>query len=329
MSTFTERLRRHGGTIGLIVIVLLLDVLALSQAGGSVERQLFVGNVMIQVIFVGSVGYLYRIVGVASFGQAIFYGGAAYTVGLAAPHVGSSTLLLLIGVGAATIAAAVVGLFIFRVPGLSFAILTLALGESLFVLARRERWTGGDTGLFGFGAGRLFGLDISTPGAFVASMVVFTSLGMLLLWWLEYSRFGVVLRAIRSSDRRAAALGAGIRTYRYAGFVVAGAVSGVCGSLYALLWNLVSPDILQWSTSGDPIIMTLIGGMGSIVGPVIGCVAFLYLVDIASAITDQWELWVGTILLVVILAAPRGVVGLVDDAVSRVLRRKEEAHRVR
>lgn len=275
----------------------------------TVARQLFWTNVAIQVLYVSSVAYLYRTVGAGSFGQAIFYGGAAYGVALLDDHISNSAMLLLMGCLIGLVLAAFVGLFIFRVTGLRFSILTLALGQALFLYANTEQWTGGETGLYGVRRNSVLGFSITKGNAYLVVVVVIMILGILAILWLERSRHGVVLHAMRSSEPRASALGYSVNGYRYVGFIISGTIAGLCGAMHAQLWGLVSTDLLHWKTSGDPILMTLIGGMHSVIGPVIGAVGYLLMVDKFSAWTSSWLLWVGAILLVVVLAAPTGLVG--------------------
>jgi branched-chain amino acid transport system permease protein len=140
------------------------------------------------------------------------------------------------------------------------------------------------------------------------------------MWVIVHSPFGKALQAIRDNETRAEFIGIRIRRYRLIAFVVSGAFAGVAGALWAPLNGLATPDVLVWTFSGEIVFMAVLGGFNSFIGPIVGAVAFTYLKTYAVGFTVYWQLLLGTVLVVLVLALPKGIMGMVELLVAKVRR---------
>ncbi len=258
--------------------------------------------------------------GLLSFGQAAFFGVGAYTVGLLLTKGGFGTLpaLVLSPVVAAAVAG-VIGFFCVRLSGVHFAMLTLAFGQLIFTVA--YKWyglTGGDNGIQGIPVnpiplGGLATLDLGSNRAMYYFVLVVVGLCVELLRRIRSSPFGATLKAIRENGQRASFLGVNIKLYQWTAFVVAGAFTGLAGGLFAMMEKSISPEIIHWSKSAEPVFMTIIGGIYTFVGPVAGAVVYVILNSYLVAWTEKWALVLGLVLLTLVLLLPGGVVGFVNE----------------
>ncbi len=280
-------------------------------------------QVVIYGIAAVSLDLLIGYCGLSSFGHAAFFGLSAYIVGIMALDAksGEAFLWLLPGsteawivwplaVLVAAFAALVIGALSLRTSGIQFIMITLAFAEMLYYLFVSLRAFGGDDGL---GFRRRDALPIIGSGTDISFYYVCLAALMLFLAGcrrLVRSRFGLVLEGIRQNERRMLALG--LRSYRYklAAFVIAGAGAGLAGTLDANLNRFVSPDLLHWTTSGDLMVMVLLGGAGSLFGPVLGAAVMVVLQSYLAQWTEHWMIALGPFLVLVILFARRGIWGL-------------------
>ncbi len=253
--------------------------------------------------------------GMLSFGHAAYFGGGAYMAGIALIRLWENIWFsLFCGLLMGGFLAFVLGYLCIKRKGIYFAMLTLAFAQLIYFVA--FQWvdmTGGDNGLRNIPALSLpfFGLefDIHTPLRFYFFVLVFVFLSILALNRILQSPFGQVLQAVRENDRRALSCGYEVTNVRWVSFVLSGAISGLAGGLYALYLHFVGIESLYYSTSGQVIMMTLLGGMGTFIGPFIGAGIFLYLEDVLSAITPNWMIFLGVIFVLCVLFFPSGVWG--------------------
>jgi len=264
--------------------------------------------------------------GLLSFGQAAFFGVGAYTVGLLLTKAGFGTLpaLALSPVVAAAVAG-VIGFFCVRLSGVHFAMLTLAFGQLIFaVVFKWYGFTGGDNGIQGIpikpiSLAGLTGVDIGSTQAMYYFVLVVVGLSVELLRRIRSSPFGATLKSIRENGQRASYLGVNIQLYQWTAFVVAGAFTGLAGGLYALMEKSISPEIIHWTKSAEPVLMTIIGGIYTFVGPAVGAVVYIILNSYLVAWTEKWALVLGLVLLTLVLLLPGGVVGFVNEKARRIL----------
>jgi len=264
--------------------------------------------------------------GLLSFGQAAFFGVGAYTVGLLLTKAGFGTLpaLVLSPVVAAAVAG-VIGFFCVRLSGVHFAMLTLAFGQLIFaVVFKWYGFTGGDNGIQGIpikpiSVAGLAGVDIGSTQAMYYFVLVVVGLSVELLRRIRSSPFGATLKSIRENGQRASYLGVNIQLYQWTAFVVAGAFTGLAGGLYALMEKSISPEIIHWTKSAEPVLMTIIGGIYTFVGPAVGAVVYIILNSYLVAWTEKWALVLGLVLLTLVLLLPGGVVGFVNEKARRIL----------
>jgi len=257
--------------------------------------------------------------GMLSFGHAAYFGVGAYTTGIILIRLWENIWFSLLGglvMGA--LLALVLGYLCIKRRGIYFAMLTLAFAQLVYFVA--FQWvdlTGGDNGLRNIPAVPLsfFGLSINiyTPLRFYFFVLIFVFLSLLALNRVLQSPFGHVLQAVRENEHRAKSCGYETTNVRWLAFILSGAISGLAGSLYALYLHFVGIETMYYTTSGQVIMMTLLGGMGSFIGPFIGAGVFLYLEDVLSAITPNWMIFLGVIFVLCVLFFPSGIWGTVKE----------------
>ena len=264
--------------------------------------------------------------GLVSFGHAAFFGLGAYvTAILVTEGVQSGLVHLVATVAVAALAALVIGAISLRTRGVYFIMITLAFAQMLFYLANSVKGYGGDEGL-NIRARSVLSLgervlDLKDPFALYYVALAVLALSLLALARFAPSPFGRAILALRDDDVRAEALG--FPTYRYTllVFVVAGALGGVAGALSVNLQGYVSPNALHWTQSGTLMVMVILGGVATVWGGAVGALTLLVLEEALSSWTEHAEFWTGWVLLVVVLFARQGLVGLWTSPPSRARRR--------
>jgi branched-chain amino acid transport system permease protein len=191
-----------------------------------------------------------------------------------------------------------------------FIMITLAFAQMLYYFAVGLEKYGGDDGLSLYSRNQLAGLDLSSDMQFYFVCLFFLALFLFFADRLVKSRFGLVLRGASSSQRRISALGIHGRNYKLVCFVIGGAGAGLAGALLANLTEYVSPGLLHWTMSGELMVMVLLGGLGSLFGPVLGATVYLLLEETLAMYTEHWMVYLGPILIIVVLFAKRGLFGL-------------------
>jgi branched-chain amino acid transport system permease protein len=268
-------------------------------------------EILIFALFAMSLDLLVGYTGLVSLGHAAFFGIAAYAVAfLGGAGVAHLAVTLPAAVLAGTAAAAIAGLFALRTAGVYFLMLTLAFAQMAYAVA--HQWaglTGGTNGLSGIPRPVLPGIDLSGTTPFYYLVLVLVGLAAAALARITGSPFGAALAGVRENDARMRAMGYDTFRLKFAAFVIAGAAAAVSGTLYAYYNGFVSPDALYWTTSGQVLVMVLLGGAGTLAGPAAGAAAVLLLQNVAGSYTERWTLIVGAAFIAVVLAAPRGLAG--------------------
>jgi branched-chain amino acid transport system permease protein len=259
---------------------------------------------------------LYGYTGLLSFGHAAYYGLGAYGTGIALAklRLGSLWGALAAGLGAAALGGAVAGFFCLRRRGIYFAMLTLAFAQLLYFVAfHLADWTGGDDGLRGIPLPALalpgVTLSLRDPLVFYYFAYALVLLAVAALKRILDSPFGAVLQAIRENSDRAVACGYDINRIKLLSFVFSAVFTGLAGALEALRLTVVPVEALYWSTSGQVVIMTLLGGAGTFFGPFVGALTFLVLEERLSRFIEWWPIVVGAIFMTFVLFLPRGIWG--------------------
>ena len=259
--------------------------------------------------------------GLLSFGHAMFFGTGAYGTALALEHIGGCPLLvaLLIGFLSAVALALILSPIMVRVSGTAFAMLHLAFGQLMFVLALKLRGiTGGEDGIGGFPIPPLnipgiVSIDMADPLNFYYFAIIVLGLSLWILWFFTKTPFGSIMISVRDNANRVDYMGFKVPHAKAVIYTFAGAFAGVAGSIYALFQNLISAeDGFHVFVSFAPIMMTMVGGIGSFFGPVMGSAIFGIIEELTSRYTERVELVMGLILILVIMYAPMGFLGLIN-----------------
>ena len=262
-------------------------------------------------LFACAFNLLIGYVGLLSFGHALYFGWASYVAAYAAKAWGfTPELAILAGTLTGAVLGLVAGAIAIRRQGIYFAMITLALAQMMYFFALQAPFTGGEDGIQAVPRNRLFGLiDINNPvGMYTLVAVVFLA-GFLLIYRIINSPFGEVLKAIRENEARAISLGYKTERYKLLAFVLSAALAGTAGATKALVVQLASLTDVHWSMSGEVVLMTLVGGLGTIFGPVVGAFVIIYMQN-ALAEFGQWVTIIqGAIFVVCVLLFRRGIVG--------------------
>jgi branched-chain amino acid transport system permease protein len=276
-----------------------------------------VGEILIFAIFAMSLGLLVGYVGLMSFAHSAFFGLAAYTTVALGVHLGINGWWgFLAGVVLSAAFAAVVGFFSIRVSGIAFLMLTMAFSQLLYSLSLKWRSvSGGTDGLNGFQRPTLFGLSLDSGLALYYVILVGFLAVLAFLWCLVRSPLGSIFIGIRDNELRMRAIGYPVQRFKFIAFVISGALGGVGGGLYAFFNAYVSTDILHWSLSGDAIVMVVLGGSGTVIGPAVGAAIFMLLKNVVSSRTDLWQFWIGVVFIFSVMYLRQGVWGTIATRV--------------
>ena len=250
--------------------------------------------------------------GMVSFGHAAYLGIGGYAVGILAKEgISSGFLQWPLALAASALFALAVGALSLRTRGVYFIMITLAFAQMIYYVAIGLDRYGGDDGMTIYRRSQFGGLiDLSNKTAFYYLCLVLLLLIAYLVWRIVNSRFGMVIRGARSNERRMRAIGYPTYRYKLLCFVIAGTLCGLAGALLANHTDFINPAMMHWTRSGDLIVMAVLGGMGSVLGPVLGALALLVLEETLSAVTEYWQIIIGPIFLLVVLFARGGIDGL-------------------
>ncbi|WP_016835130.1 branched-chain amino acid ABC transporter permease [Herbaspirillum lusitanum] len=276
--------------------------------------------IMIWGIFAVGFDFVFGSLGMVSFGHASFLGIGGYAVALATQRLGLPFEAgVVLAMAAAAACAWLYSFFALRVSGIFFALVTLSLSQLLYILAdsKLREWTGGADGLPGVARPATFGIDFFDPVNFYWYAAVVFALVMIAIAVLRSSPFGRVVMAIQQNEIRTDHLGYNTHRIKQITFLISGAISGLAGALLGSLMMYVNPQMLHWGTSGDVIIMTLLGGAGTLWGPVAGVAIFEILKESLSGWTQYWYGILGVVFILATLYFPRGVLGEIQARLVR------------
>lgn len=282
----------------------------------------FLMKVLCFALFACAFNLLLGFAGLLSFGHAAFLGSAAYVCGAVVQSFGVTPEVgILAGTATAAALGYLFGTLAIRRSGIYFAMITLALAQMVYFLALQLPFTGGEDGLQGVPRGRLFGLiDLSDNIAMYYLVFVIFVAGFWLVHRTIHSPFGQVLKAIRENEPRAISLGYDVARYKLLAFVLSATLAGLAGATKTLVFQLASLTDAHWHTSGEVVLMTLLGGLGTGLGPVVG--AFT-VVSLQNELADKVGSWVtvimGGIFVICVLAFRRGIVGEAQALLRRML----------
>jgi ABC-type branched-chain amino acid transport system, permease component len=268
-------------------------------------------RIVIMAIAAVSLNLILGYGGMVSFGHAAYIGVGGYAIGILAHHgITEAWIQWPVALIGSALVALLIGLLSLRTKGIFFIMLTLALAQLVYYLGNGAYAYGGDDGLTILQRTDLGGLlDLNDKETLYYLCWVL----LVIVLWLTYrvvnSRFGMVLQGAKSNDRRMATLGFPVFRYRLTAFVISGTICGLAGILTATYTDFISPAMMHWTRSGDLIVMVVLGGMGSLFGPLFGAVTFLMLEEILSSWTEYWKIVFGPILLLVVLFARGGIDG--------------------
>ncbi|HEV2054147.1 MAG TPA: branched-chain amino acid ABC transporter permease [Methylomirabilota bacterium] len=307
-------------------------------AAGSRYYTFLANDVVIWALFATSLNLLVGYTGLVSFGHAAYFGIGAYATGILMKKMGVSFLLAFPAAGVlAGLFALLFGFFCVRLTRIYFAMLTLAFAQIVWAICFKwNEVTGGEQGMPeipypDFGWLERVAAWLPFVGGYRTSEY-FYFLTLLLvagcLWLLRRvvgSPFGRMLTTIRENPERAEFIGVNVRRYELAAFVVAGAFAGLAGGLFGIFNRGVFPDFAYWTKSSEVLIMTLLGGMATFIGPALGALALIWLNQQIVSYTQYWPLILGTILIVLLFVFPGGIAGAVESAVRRLRRRRQVA----
>jgi branched-chain amino acid transport system permease protein len=262
-------------------------------------------------LFACAFNFLFGYVGLLSFGHALFFGWASYVAAHTAKVWGlTPELAVLAGTAVAAALGFVSGALAIRRQGIYFAMITLALAQMMYFFALQAKFTGGEDGIQAVPRGRLFGIvDLSNQTAMYAFVLVVFIGAFLLIYRIIHSPFGEVLKAIRENETRAISLGYKTDQYKLIAFVLSATLAGLAGGTKAIVFQLASLTDVHWTMSGEVVLMTLVGGLGTVFGPVIGAVVIVAMQTYLAEF-GQWVTVIqGTIFVGCVLLFRRGIVG--------------------
>ncbi|WP_398313512.1 branched-chain amino acid ABC transporter permease [Zoogloea sp.] len=271
-------------------------------------------------LFACAFNLLLGFAGLLSFGHAAFLGTAGYVCGLMVRDVGVTPE---VGILAGTVSAGLLGwlfgVLAIRRTGIYFAMITLALAQMVYFIVLQVKATGGEDGLQGVPRGHLFGLvDLSDNVAMYYLVYAVFSIGFFIIYRTIHSPFGQILKAIRENEPRAISLGYDVSRFKLMAFVISASLAGLAGATKTLVFQLASLSDVHWHMSGEVVLMTLLGGLGTILGPAVGSAT---IVTLQNELADKVGSWVtvimGLIFVICVLAFRRGIVGEIQALIQR------------
>jgi len=303
---YGEKLWSRGSHIYLVAVGVVL-LIALPH----VVFPVVLMRLLCYALFAAAFNLLLGYVGLLSFGHAAFFGGAAYVTAYDVKHWGATPEIgILLGVAWAAVLGVVFGVLSIRRKGIYFAMITLALAQMFFYLCLRIPMTGGEDGIQGIPRGKLFGIvDLSEDLPLYYFVLAIFLGGSVAIWRIINSPFGSILKAIRENENRVVSLGYRVQRYKLAALVMSAAITGLAGATKVLVFQFATLSDVAWHMSGDAIMMTLLGGVGTLLGPLAGAAIYISLQNLIATTGLPGSIVTGLTFIFCILVLKRGVVG--------------------
>ncbi|RCK51168.1 ABC transporter permease [Thalassospira profundimaris] len=272
---------------------------------------IFLMKVLCFALFACAFNLLLGYTGLLSFGHAAFFGGASYFTGYVVKELGFPPELgILVGVAGAALLGLVMGFFAIRRQGIYFAMVTLALAQMFYFFCLQAEFTHGEDGLQGVPRGHLFGfIDLNEPLNMYFFVLGVFVIGIFAIWRIVHSPFGMILKSIRENEDRAISLGYSVNRYKLGAFVMSAALAGLAGGTKTLVFQFATLTDVAWQMSGEVILMTLLGGIGTIFGPIFGAGFVVTLQNYLAASSFPVTVLTGLIFMICVLVFRRGIIG--------------------
>lgn len=314
-SPATAATGRRVGLQGLLVVAFVLALVVLPFW----VYPIFLMKFLCFALFAAAFNLLLGYTGLLSFGHAAFFGGAAYITAHALKvwHL-TPDLALLAGVGVALLLGAGIGVLAIRRQGIYFAMITLAMAQMVYFFSLQAPFTHGEDGIQGFSRGQLFGLiDLGDMMTMYFFLVVVFLASMFFIWRIVHSPFGAILQAIRQNEPRAISLGYSVQRYKLAAFVMSAGFAGLAGGLKALVFQFATLADVSWHMSGEVVLMVLLGGIGTMAGPIVGAGVLVGLQNVFATTGFPVTIVLGATFMVCVLLFRRGIVGELRNLFAR------------
>jgi branched-chain amino acid transport system permease protein len=319
--TGNELLSGHGRLAVFLSIIVLALFAPIANAYEPFWLNMLV-RMMIFALLALSLDFIFGYAGLLSFGHAAMFGAGGYAAAMIITDVTANALVVLpIAMLVGAVVAGVIGWFSVRARGIYFAMLTLAFAQMFYVIAFTdlpatvfgvESFTGGDNGLFGIQRYETFGIDFTSTLLYFYLTLATVALSFVALLRLSNSPFGRVLQGIRENEERVQFLGYNVQRYKVLGFALSGAFAGLAGGLYVPFQSVSHPGLLHWMISGELVVMLLLGGLGTLWGPMLGAGLVIFLEEQLAGFAS-WEIILGGIFVVVVIFAPQGLAGAITS----------------
>jgi branched-chain amino acid transport system permease protein len=314
--------------LGLLAMAIFLVIfpVVLQAAGGGIA---LASRILVLALFGLGVDLIFGFTGLLSFGQAAFYGVGGFVAGylLISGTVHSTVLALAIGTLAAAFAGILIGALSLRQVGVYLAMLTLAFAQMFYFLdiSALRNYTGGENGLPGVPRASVLGLHFTSNHEAYTFIAIVYFIAFAIMWLIVRSSFGHVLRAILDNPERAAASGHDVYLYKVVAFTIAAAYAGLAGGLLGMFQGYLPPDMFTVDTSGQIVVIEVIGGPGTLVGPLIGSIIWIYLSQVFqnfSAVAGLWRLMLGIVFVLLITGFRSGIAGGIALWIRNLMRRR-------
>lgn len=294
-----------------VATVLIVAGLALLVAAPFFVYPVFLMKLLCFALFAAAFNLLLGYTGLLSFGHAAFFGGAAYFTAHAVKEWGLTPELgIIVGVIGAALLGLVIGFLAIRRQGIYFSMITLALSQMFAFFCLQAKFTHGEDGIQGVPRGHLFGvIDLNAPLAMYFFVLAVFLIGVLAIWRITESPFGMILKSIRENENRAISLGYSVNSYKLAAFVMSAALAGLAGAVKALVFQFATLTDVGWQMSGEVILMALLGGIGTMLGPIVGAGVVVALQNYLATSQLPVTVVTGVIFMVCVLTFRKGVVG--------------------
>lgn len=291
--------------------VLLISGIVLLIAAPLLFYPIFLMKLLCFALFACAFNLLLGYTGLLSFGHATFFGGAAYFTAHAVKEWGLTPEAgIAVGVAGAAVLGLIMGFFAIRRKGIYFAMITLALSQMFFFFCVQAHFTRGEDGIQGIPRGHLFGLiDLNNQTSMYFFVLAVFLVGMAVIWRFVNSPFGMILKSIRENEARAVSLGYSVARYKLGAFVMSAAMAGLAGSVKALVFQFATLADVTWQMSGEVILMTLLGGIGTLIGPVFGAGLVVTLQNYLATSEFPVTIITGVVFMACVLLFRRGIVG--------------------